>query len=578
MKKIFVLIALAAALVPSAFTVYKAGGLDNWQGVLPRGTTDSLYYYARIREVVDGHPFIGHPYAYEYRGTLSPAFFLPDIVSAIPMLLGLPFNIGVVTNVFIWSFVFLALAFALFKLLQMPKWWALAWSVILYITAYSFMLRPTVMQLTYPMFLAFLIALLKFLYEPLSRRRGIWLAVAAASTFYVYTFLSYIVILTFTFIFFWFLFIRRFKELRAFIIVGIFTGLMLIPFGIYAFSQMTNPYYLETVTRLGLVYTHMPAMDAFLYGRWVMIGLIAFELFWFLFPKQEEESVSRRIFWLSTGIALFAGLFLNVITGVELTLAVHVGRFVILWMVLALGVLLYEWHSSKLPGMNKAKYAIAGIFILVFSLGAIKNISRGLDFFKFDNRGDKIADVQAYGPLLKWLDENVAEESVVWANKSISEYIPIETRHYPLFFHGAVLHNISNQELEERFLLSKSMEILTAGDLKRDFGRYAGAGPNKEQPRVLNEKSWLCEQISRFIANRECPPSTDAIALRGEEYFKRLEERFGIIKKNQAAFLRQFNAKYLIVDRANDNLGNISLKEALYDDGRFVVLTLPLFK
>lgn len=83
-KKIFILIALLGALVPTLFVLEKAGGLENWHGVPPSGVTDTLYYYARIQEVADGHPLVGNPYIYEYRGDYSPAFFLPDLISTTP--------------------------------------------------------------------------------------------------------------------------------------------------------------------------------------------------------------------------------------------------------------------------------------------------------------------------------------------------------------------------------------------------------------------------------------------------------------------------------------------------------------
>src|SRR3989338_7296023 len=155
MKKFFVLVALLGALIPAIFVIYQVGGWGNWQGTLPRGTTDSLYYYARIHEVIDGHALIGNPYVYENRGGIAPAFFLPDIVSAVPMLLGLPFNIAVMVNMFIWSLVFLTLTFVLYGLLRVPRWWAFLWSVIVYISVYSFIIKPTVMQIVYPVFLLF---------------------------------------------------------------------------------------------------------------------------------------------------------------------------------------------------------------------------------------------------------------------------------------------------------------------------------------------------------------------------------------------------------------------------------------
>ena len=55
MKKLFLVVALVATLIPIIFVIYEVGGWRNWQGVLPRGSTDSLYYYTRMHEVVDGY-------------------------------------------------------------------------------------------------------------------------------------------------------------------------------------------------------------------------------------------------------------------------------------------------------------------------------------------------------------------------------------------------------------------------------------------------------------------------------------------------------------------------------------------
>ena len=296
------------------------------------------------------------------------------------------------------------------------------------------MLRPTIMQLIYPLFLLFLIVLLKFLEEPFVRKRAIWLALVSAGTFYVYTYLSYIVVLTLAFIFLWYLCTRRFKELKSLMSVGIFSALFLIPFGVYTWIQIFSPYYFETLTRIGLTYTRIPTIEAYFYGRWIVIGMVAA----WLVPNR------HRVFWFGTGLGLLASMLLNVFTGVELLLGVHIGRFVILWMAAILGELLYGRHSKR--------SLFPAILLLALFFGVARNISRGVDFFWFDNRGEKLADVQVYAAPLKWLDAEVSEESVVWANGFISEYIPIMTRHYPVYFHGAALHNIPTKELEERRL------------------------------------------------------------------------------------------------------------------------------
>ena len=597
MKKFFILIALLATLIPAIFVIYQVGGWGNWQGTLPRGTTDSLYYYARIHEVIDGHALIGNPYVYENRGGIAPAFFLPDIVSAVPMLLGLPFNLAVMVNMFVWSLVFLTLTFVLFGLLRVPRWWAFLWSVISYISVYSFIAKPTVMQIVYPVFLVFLIALLKFLYEPHNRKIQFLLSMVAAATFYTYGYLSYFVLLTFTFIFFWYLFTpartteavqsggRRLKELKALVTVGVFSGLLLIPFGFFTLMQMSDPYYLETFRRLGLVYTHIPAIEAFFFGRWIVIGLIALGLLWKFFPESDEGDWARRVFWLATGAALLVGLVLNIITGVEFTLAIHMGRFVRVWMVIILGFGIYEWYMrARLPvseapevtdKSKQVKYIIVASFLLILMGGVLRTIPRGLEFFKYNDRGHGIVDSQTYAPPLKWLDLHEPEESVIWANDSIAQYIPIMTRHYPLFAPQTILHSIRAQDLETRYLLSRSLDVLTIEDLKRDFGLHSGGGPAKEQPLAQNRQAWLCTKAKYLFSGLQCPPYTDPITYQGDEYFETMIQRYGVVKSNQATLLKHFNVKYLMVDRANDPTDQVPLDKAIYDDGRFAIVTFP---
>src|SRR3989338_4777616 len=58
---------------------------------------------------------------------------------------------------------------------------------------------------------------------------------------------------------------ERLNGLKALVTVGVFSGLLLIPFDFFTLMQMSDPYYLETFRRLGLVYTHIPAIEAFFF-------------------------------------------------------------------------------------------------------------------------------------------------------------------------------------------------------------------------------------------------------------------------------------------------------------------------
>lgn len=448
MKKVFLLIAVVATLLPVFFTVHVAGGWESWRGVLPKGTTDSLYYYARIKEVVDGYPMNGNPYVYEYRNESTPAFFIPDIVSALPMLVGVPFNIGIVLNIFVWSFLLLLLAFQLLKLLGVERRWSVVFSVLVLIVGYTFMLRPTIMQIIYPLLLLFLVVFVQYLDDPKSRRKAVYLAVVSSLTFYFYTYLAYVVVLTLLFALLYYLFARKFGEAKSLVGVGILSLVLLVPFAVYTWAQVTGPYYLETITRIGLAYTHVPMPSAFLYGRWVVIGLI---LVWLLPMK-------HGLFWFSTGTALLVSIFLNVFTGVELQLGTHIGRFVIMWTAILTGVSIYEF-VDKSYDIKSYRYLIPLFLIILMSTGVMRNAHRGFDFFKFDERGEKTANIQAYAGPLRWLEENVSHETVVMANPSLSQYISINTRHYPFYFEGAKLHHIPNQELLERRSIAESNQV-----------------------------------------------------------------------------------------------------------------------
>lgn len=587
MKKLLILVALIGTLIPTIFVLSEAGGWQNWQGVLPRGQVDSLYYYARIHEVVDGYPLIGNPYFYEHRDSFTPGFFIPDIVSALPALIGVPFDVATVINMFVWSSVFLLLSFVLLRLLHMPRWWAFFGSSLMYAMAFSYIIRPTALQLIYPIFLVFLITLIKFLYKPLERRRWIFLSLAAALAFYAYTLLAYIIFLIFGLVFFWFFFNRQFKELRALVASGLLTSLLLVPYGIYTAVQMSAPYYLETWMRMGLVYSHIPAIEFYYYGRWIIIGLVTFGLLWFFFPKKEEGGLERKVFWFVTGASLFGGLLLNVATGVDVSLAIHTGRFFFVWMTMILSALAYKWYISRLPisdaagdGLDREiakkeaiKY-ISAIFIILLSIGVVRNIPPGPSFFAF-NKDGSFSAIQSYAGPLNWLEDNVSEQSVIWANESISAYIPIMTRHYVLFHGNAKFHVFPGEELEDRYLLSRSLNILTTEDLKNDFFSYTGLNSYLLPHSQKKREEWMC--VMHLNGSRECPPPIDAVAFRGEEYFEVLEERFDVMKSNRNALLQQYNVKYLIIDRFHDNLEHVSTSSALYDDGRFVILPLPLF-
>src|SRR3989344_147647 len=88
------------SLLPIVDTYFAVG--TEWRGV-PPVYTDEEYYYARIKEVKDGRPFLGNPYFYEHRDDLAPTFFITDWMAAIPLVAGLDLPKTLAVNFFVWS-------------------------------------------------------------------------------------------------------------------------------------------------------------------------------------------------------------------------------------------------------------------------------------------------------------------------------------------------------------------------------------------------------------------------------------------------------------------------------------------
>jgi hypothetical protein len=215
---------------------------------------------------------------------------------------------------------------------------------------------------------------------------------------------------------------------------------------------------------------------------------------------------------------------------------------------------------------------ITAVFISVLIICIFRNTPPGPSFFG-KVRSENLSEKQDYAQPLNWLETHIKEPTVIWANEPISAYVPIMTKHYVLFHRDAALHFLPSSEHEDRYLLSRSADDLTLDDLKNEVIAYTSHG--------LYLRAWYqnrdlkyCEALSRFGIQLECPERTSPVMLMGDEYFYNLEGRFGEIKKNQKEFLQTYHVGYRIIDRKHDNFDNSSAGAVLFDDGRFVIISI----
>src|SRR3989344_3093921 len=83
---------------------------DEYKGILNQVIDDELFYMARIKDVMDGHPTLGNAYLLEHKNQLPQQLFLPEWLLAQPLRL---LNLDIVQGRILYNFILPALAFFL---------------------------------------------------------------------------------------------------------------------------------------------------------------------------------------------------------------------------------------------------------------------------------------------------------------------------------------------------------------------------------------------------------------------------------------------------------------------------------
>lgn len=470
-----------AVLVVSLIPVFHIWSVvrDDWHGVVPEYIEDSYYYYARINDVVRGHPFIGNPYFIEHNDSISPAFFVSDWLASIPFLLKTSFSFGIVFNIIFWSEIFVMILYFLFRYFGVNDFQSSIFSLLTYLQVFWLFVRPVAMQVIFPGYALFLLSLFIWSNDKTNKKRIILLILSSLYCIYVYTYLAQIVFFTFVLILIEMLITRDWSSTKRLFNILLLILTFSIPFLILTYFQVSNPLYPETIHRIGLLSTHIPRMDLFFYGRWVVVVLIL----WFLSKKwissfQSQDNTRVYHFFAMTGFALLLTAGSNIVTGKELELSNHIGRFITWWFPLAFFVylsVLIKNYKTSVVGISLYKKIILACLILLCFVAMYRNIPRAFVFFRMDKQ-DSI-NIQNYAGAVNWLKENVTEPSVILASDRISGYVPMMTQHYVLFHPSGALQMVSDEELEDRYLVSRFLSGgASRGDIDRDVALYGGAG------------------------------------------------------------------------------------------------------
>lgn len=431
---------------------------DEYKGVINQVIDDDLFYMARIKDVMDGHPILGNAYLSEHKNQLPQQLFLPEFLLVQPLKL---LNLDVVQGRVLYNFILPVLAFILtyvaLYFVYPSRFWANAFAAFLFFGIFLFKFtRPVIPQFVFLFWLTqftLLWLLIKSkdddisLYHRISKRWVLLLNVLNFGLlFYLYPFYW-----TFYLVFFLVLILAfyRFDKNLSKKFLKILIGGALIGFFYFylTFLAIQLPEYQETLTRLQLVYSRSPSEV-----KTVLPALLVLILVGILY-RLKAIKINREILFFVAGIiSIFLVTNQNILTGQKFEFG-HYRMMAIFFIVFALYYLFVS--TNKVQSFGKFRIWRAGIlFIIGFFVfqGVSGYISKILKV------SDQDIYAQRYKIIFDWLNENTPKDLVVYTDNNLSELIPVYTANNIFYTQAASLFFISDQEVLERFVLNNYFE------------------------------------------------------------------------------------------------------------------------
>ena len=458
-KKHYLVIILALLVgvltfMPQYLAIINMG--EDFKGIYPINNDDEIYYLARARDVTDGHNFLSNPYLYEYKDSDPMQFWLPDYILAKPLSF---FDINIEQGFTIYDFILpiilTLLTYAIIFSITKNKILSLTGATWLHLGRFLYFFdRPISPQFIFIFWSLTLFLLIKYI-------RSKKAAFFASSIiifgllfhFYPY-FWTFFIVLLLVFMLLGILHTRKFNFKPYFYIIlgAVLIGII---YFISLFNSTQNPYYDESIYRLGMIDSHFPS------GIKIVVLSSLLLLLWFIFYKKKIISINKTSLLLVSGlIATVVCVNQHVITGKNLEFSSHYLPLSIFWYVISTSYLINKLFISDKFIKNKSKIFVS-LFILVFVWSAWQASNL---FFKNSKANDWKIDMQRYAVVLDWLDNNTDKESVVYANQDISHLIPLYTADNIFYAREANLFFLPDEEVFERFVINNYYQ-----DFTKDF-------------------------------------------------------------------------------------------------------------
>ncbi len=442
-----ILIALAIGIAtgaPQLYVVHQMGSA--YKEIFPITSDDDRYYEGRSQEARDGFPMLGNPYVLEFRSAPSVSFWVPDAtLSYAGEFLGLDVQYTSVFFDFTLPPILFLVTYAILLLVTQSTLISVAAASLFHLGFFldTFTRSPS------PQFNFLFVELAIFLALRViqSKKYAVPLLGAVLGTlFYIYPYYW-----TFTIaavgMFFLATLVRR--ELRSQIFpfgtalgVGTLLGSPVL-YQMYMLSHSVA--YQETVSRLGLIRSHTPTGFSTIVLCTVAASVVAMAIW-------RVESVRANLFSWFFLSAILGGLIASnsqIITGKNGEFSIHYFLPAAYITFLAITYILSIFFRSLPESINRR---IVPSIALVLCIGATIFLITESVVARFKVHGENLEE-QRYGPIMLWLRENTAPESVVLAAEDTSYLIAAYTPDRIFYSRNANLHIMTDEEVWTRFYL-----------------------------------------------------------------------------------------------------------------------------
>lgn len=548
------------SLIPFLQVAVEYGGMPEIYPIFE--DIDHNYYYARIREVLDGHPMLGNPFYIEHIDNFALAFSSAEWILAIPTLLGFSFVSGLFLNNILWALIFFVTLSVVFRNVGIEWRRSLFVALLVFLAMTQLIIRPVAMQIVFPFFLFFVLMFFRWIQTP-DRKNSTLLVYAAASNFYIYSFSWQIIAVALVAICGYFIVTKDKGGTWNSFVVGLGTIVLSLPVLVFTAIQTQNPLYWESALRTAMAITRIPSSAVLVYGGPLVIATTLF----YLVNKSKKKSVTIFIYTLV--VSVFVASMSNVITAKDPEVASHVGRYMTLLSYIIFAISLTEIDFAA---YTKFKKILIVALVSLLTLFSLREITMSLTSLQYGIAGSVKA--QAYAKPLQWIENNIENRSVILANQDITGYIPVLTKHYIVFSVFGGNHLLTNEEQVDRYILSKfNISEITEGTLREELRIFAGTGPAIHQYKSVNRRVRICRALHLEAVGYSCGDYMDALSLLGADYLPGIVGRAKTINTELAQWYDRFGVSYLIIDTKKDpKYAALSLfTRKIYDDGRFEI-------